>query len=135
MPGYTFRMKGMFWLLLAGSVVAAAWGWWRMRRRIEDQQRDEAVRAATFVAQAMPGKRPVVATAGPDALPTQGEQLLLDAAFKAGQAGEPALAIQLYARLISRFPRSALVAQARAGAEAQKKKLSIPKAPGPSAPG
>lgn len=128
-------MKGVFWLLLAGSVVAAAWGWWRMRRRMQDQQREEAVRAATFVAQAMPGKRAVAQSAGAGAAPAQEEQLLLDAAFKAGQAGEPALAIQLYARLVSRFPRSVLVAQARAGAQAQKKKLSIPRAPGPSAPG
>ena len=130
-------MKGIFWLLLAGSVVAAAWGWWRMRRRMEDQQREEAVRAATFVAQALPGKRLVGGTSSsvPAAMPAQEEQLLLDAAFKAGQAGEPALAIQLYARLISRFPGSGLVAQARAGAEAQKKKLSIPRAPGPSVPG
>jgi TolA-binding protein len=134
MRGYTFRMKGVFWLLLLGSAAAAAWGWWRMRRRMEDQQREEAVRAATFAAQAMPGKRPA-ASSEPATTAAPEEQLLFDAAFKAGQAGEPALAIQLYARLISRFPKGVLAVQARAGVEAQKKKLAIPKAPGPAAPG
>lgn len=57
-----------------------------------------------------------------DDLPTQ--KLLFEAAHKAGEAGEPALAIQLYARLLARFPHSAFAAQARAAVEAQKRKLS-----------
>ena len=51
------------------------------------------------------------------------ERLLLDAAAKAGEAGEPALSIQLYAKLLARYPQSALATQARAAVEAQKKKL------------
>ena len=54
------------------------------------------------------------------------QKLLFDAAAKAGEAGEPALSIQLYARLIARYPNSALVAQARSAVEAQKSRLAKP---------
>ncbi len=60
--------------------------------------------------------------------------MLFEAAGKAGQAGEPALSIQLYARLIARYPQSALVGQARAAVDSHKKKLSISKAPGTAVP-
>ena len=52
------------------------------------------------------------------------QKLLFDAAAKAGEAGEAALSIQLYARLIVRFPDSALAPQARAAVEAQKARLA-----------
>ena len=45
---------------------------------------------------------------------------------KAGEAGEPVLSIQLYARLLARYPESAFAAQARAAVEAQKQKLAKP---------
>ena len=45
--------------------------------------------------------------------------------FVTAEAGEPALAIQLYARLLARYPDSALGIQARAAVEAQKKKLVV----------
>jgi hypothetical protein len=61
--------------------------------------------------------------------------MLLEAAAKAAEAGEPALSIQLYARLLSRFPQTVLATQARAAVEAQKKKLSTAISPGPAAPG
>ena len=61
-------------------------------------------------------------TAIDNSLPQQ--KLLLEAATKAGEAGEPALSIQLYARLLSRYPESAFAAQARAAVEAQKRKLA-----------
>ena len=64
------------------------------------------------------------------------QKLLFEAAAKAGEAGEPVLSIQLYARLLARYPDSALGAQARAAVEAQKKKLaSSPRAPGTSGRG
>ena len=50
------------------------------------------------------------------------ERLLFDAADKAGEAGEPVFAIQLYARLLSRYPQTSLAEQARAAVEQQKKK-------------
>ena len=52
------------------------------------------------------------------------QRLLFDAAAKAGEAGEPVLSIQLYARLLARYPDSAFASQARAAVEAQKKNLT-----------
>ena len=52
------------------------------------------------------------------------QRLLFDAAAKAGEAGEPVLSIQLYARLLARYPDSAFASQARAAVEAQKKNLA-----------
>jgi hypothetical protein len=54
------------------------------------------------------------------------QKLLFEAAVKAAEAGEPALSIQLYARLIARFPQSALVEQARGAVQAQKQQLAKP---------
>jgi hypothetical protein len=124
-------MKALVWLLAIGSIVAVAWGWLRLRRRTEERRHAEAARAASFLAQAV--ARPAAATAG--TAPAPEERLLLDAAAKAGEAGEPALAIQLYARLIARFPQSGLAAQAKLAAEAQKKKLAIARAPDRAGPG
>jgi hypothetical protein len=71
---------------------------------------------------------PVAAPASNAALaPSAGlaqQKLLFEAAHKAGEAGEPALAIQLYARLLARFPASGFADQARARVEAEKKKLA-----------
>jgi hypothetical protein len=52
------------------------------------------------------------------------QRLLLDAAAKAAEAGEPVLSIQLYARLLARYPDSAFASQARAAVEVQKKHLA-----------
>ena len=60
-------------------------------------------------------------TATADELPTQ--KLLFEAAHKAGEAGEPAISLQLYARLLARYPGSTLAGAANAAIEAQKKKL------------
>jgi hypothetical protein len=51
------------------------------------------------------------------------QKLLFDAAHKAGEAGEPALAIQLYARLLARYPASRFAGEVRAAVEMLKKKL------------
>ena len=59
--------------------------------------------------------------AGDKVLP---QKLLFEAAHKAGEAGEPALAIQLYARLLARYPETAFAAQARAAVESEKRKLA-----------
>jgi outer membrane protein assembly factor BamD (BamD/ComL family) len=67
------------------------------------------------------------ATPAPTVDPSLPQQkLLLEAASKAGEAGEAALSIQLYARLIARYPQTAFAPQARAAVEAQKKKLAKP---------
>jgi hypothetical protein len=52
------------------------------------------------------------------------QRLLFDAAAKAGEAGEPVLSIQLYARLLARYPDSTFASQARAAVELQKKNLT-----------
>ncbi len=80
---------------------------------------------ADFVAQA--GARPATAIASAQ------ERLLFDAAAKAGEAGEAILSIQLYARLIARYPQSTLVPQARTAVEVHKRALATVKAPDTSA--
>ena len=51
------------------------------------------------------------------------QKLLFEAAHKAGEAGEPALAIQLYARLLSRFPATGFAEPARAAVAVLRKKM------------
>ena len=104
---------------LAGIVVLLV----RLKRRWQEQKRVSEGRMASFVAQSMPVKPPAVVAAAVAAPPAPEQRLLFDAAGKAAEAGEPALAIQLYARLLSRFPDTALAAQARENVAAQKKKL------------
>ncbi len=122
-------MQGLIWILVLAIAGCLAWALWRARRRLEDRRRAEEARAATFLAQAL--QRPGT---GPAAAAPQ-ERLLFDAAAKAGEAGEAALAIRLYARLVARFPESALAAQARVAADSEKKKLSTATAPGTSGRG
>ena len=107
---------------MLGAVGAVGYGIWRWRERLLERRRAAEERFASFVAQARPSVPVVAPTAeAVSGLPQQ--KLLFEAAAKAGDAGEPALSIQLYARLLSRFPETAFAAQARAAVEAQKKKL------------
>ena len=127
-------MRGIFWLVLLGSALAVGWLIWYSRRRLETLRRAEDERVASFLAQTAGRPRMVEALSLPEApaapaapatengLPQQ--KLLFEAAHKAGEAGEPALAIQLFARLLARYPASGFAAQARAEVAAQKKKLS-----------
>jgi len=115
-------VKALGWFIFIVSIAGVAYGLARWRKRWEQQQRSAQARFAEFIAQT----RPPAAAPAPAALrapPTQ-ERLLLEAAGKAGEAGEPALAIQLYAKLLSRFPQTAFAAQARAAVAEQKKKLA-----------
>lgn len=119
-------------MVAIAAACGLAYGIWRLLRRLADRQRAEHQRMSAFMAQAMPAGaakpplNPPVPAAAPKTDPAalSQQQLLFDAATKASLAGEAALSIQLYARLLSRFPESALVAQARSAVEAQKKKLS-----------
>jgi len=123
-------MKGLFWLVVFGLVLTAAGIVWYVVRKFKERQFAEAARMASFLAaaagktrlvEALPAPSPeAVAPAGNDLAQ---QKLLFEAAHKAGEAGEPVLAIQLYARLLVRFPASAFIPQARAAAEALKKKL------------
>jgi hypothetical protein len=109
----------MLAILIAAGLGYAAWRarvQWRERKKLADE------RMARFVAQAKPQSAatpPPVAPAADNA-----QRLLLEAAAKAGEAGEPVLAIQLYARLLSRYPQSAFAGEARAAVAEQKKKLA-----------
>jgi len=93
---------------------------WLAHKRWRERTRAAEGRMAEFAAQLLPAKTVVPAAPAQD--PRQ--KLLFEAAAKAGDAGEPALSIQLYARLIARYPDSAFAAQARAAVEGQKKKLA-----------
>ena len=140
-------MKGLFWLVVFGIVLTAAGTVWYVLRKFKERQLAEEARMASFlaatagkasIAEASPGPAPATAAApanaGPISLVPAGsvpaagdglaqQKLLFEAAHKAGEAGESALAIQLYARLLARYPASAFAAQARAAVEALKRKL------------
>jgi TolA-binding protein len=142
-------MKGLFWLVAFGFVVTAVGIVWHVLRKHQERQLAEEARMASFLAATAGKARPVVGTpapalpeksapspadAGPISLVPDGaapaasdglaqQKLLFEAAHSAGEAGEPALAIQLYARLLVRYPASAFASQARAAAGVLKKKL------------
>jgi uncharacterized membrane protein YcjF (UPF0283 family) len=119
---YTLRVKALAWLIFIASIGVAAYGLSRWRKRWEEQQRTAEARMSDFMAQVRPpGAAPLAAAL---AVGAPAERLLLDAAGKAREAGEPGLAIQLYARLIARFPQSPLAEQARAAVSELKKKLA-----------
>ena len=110
-------MKTLVWLVSLAGIVALGYAFWTWRNRWREHRRGAEERMASFVAQA----RPAAPAADPGAAP---EKLLLEAAAKAGQAGEAALSIELYGRLLVRFPQSAFAAQARAAIETQKERIS-----------
>ena len=128
-------MKYMVWFVALACVAGVVYGLWRMRAKWEERNRASEERFATLMAQTLPKgaagvpmAAPVVpaASAAPkvshDAVVQQ--RLLMEAAAKAGEAGEPALSIQLYAKLLARFPQSSFADPARAAVAAQKKKLA-----------
>ena len=142
-------MKQIIWLLLIAFAAAMGYALWRMKRHWAERKRAENERLASFMAQALPAQalpaQPLPAQAPPTAQGLPGAQtvpasqatpqgidasalsqqkLLFEAAAKAAQAGEPALSIQLYARLLSRYPDSSFAGLARAAVEEQKKKLA-----------
>ena len=130
-------MKAMFWLVVLGSAAVGAFIVRYILRRHSQRERAAEARAAEFLAQ-MAGAKAAASAPAPiatearrtapvparvaSALETQ--KLLFDAARKAGDAGEPALAIELYGRLLARFPDSAFASEVRAAVQAQEKKLT-----------
>ena len=115
-------MKGLLWLVVFAALAGIVWLFARWRRQWAERKEAAEARLASFIAQSAP---PAVSAPVTSALPTPAreERLLLDAAAKAGEAAEPALSIQLYARLLSRYPQTQFASQARAAVEVQKKKL------------
>ena len=119
-------MRGLFWLVVLAAIVAMVYTVRLIRRRYEERRRASDERAASMLAQfAPPPAAPAPATVAQPRVEAQ-ERLLLEAAGKAAEAGEPALGIQLYARLLSRYPETSFGAQARAAVEALKRKLAKP---------
>src|SRR3982751_5810142 len=97
---YTFRMKGIVWFVLLAILAGTVWLIGRARRQWRQRQEASEARLASFIAQTSP-----LAPAAPPAAAAPQERLLLDAAAKAAEAGEPVLSIQLYAKLLSRYPQ------------------------------
>jgi hypothetical protein len=146
-------MKLVIWLLGVAAIGVFVYGLVKWRRRNEELRRASEERSAALMAEVMATakSRPAPAQADADRakaadfaraadfakaaelakaadLPKAAElakqRLLFDAAAKAGEAGEPVLSIQLYARLLARYPDSALASPARAAVETQKKNLT-----------
>lgn len=125
----------LFWLAALGFAAAIVWLVWFTRRKAEERRLAEAARAAAFLSDLGPaaksGQAPAVAHPAPAAVAPAAapigdialQKLLFEAAHKAGEAGEPALAIQLYARLLARYPATGFAEPARAAAAALKRKL------------
>jgi hypothetical protein len=123
MSRYTFCMKPVIWLVVLAAAGGFAYWYWSWRRRWAERKQASEERFATFMAQAMVAAKPSALPAVNLAAVAQ-QRLLLEAAARAGEAGEPVLSIQLYARLLARYPESTFASQARAAVEMQKKKLA-----------
>ncbi len=130
-------MRTVFWLVVCAIVGAFGWLIWHNVRKWGARRRAEEERFASFMAgtkSAAAPREPAPFSTPPAVLPAAGpatvaadelrtQKLLFEAAHKASEAGEPALALQLYARLLARYPASTLAGAATAAIEAQKKKL------------
>jgi hypothetical protein len=137
MARYTFPVKILAWLLLIACIGSLWWGLGRWRKRLQERDAASEARFAALLAQAKPGGPPAAPAgasaaspplASPPPIPpgavAREERLLVDAATKAGDAGEPVLAIQLYARLLSRYPQTSFAAYARSAVAELKKRLA-----------
>jgi hypothetical protein len=118
-------MKALVWFAVMGVVAGLTYLIVRWRRQWAERAQAAEQRMAMLIAQAKPSVPTVSAAPQPAVIAPQ-ERLLLEAATKAGEAGEPVLCIQLYAKLLSRYPQTSFAAQARAAVEVQKKKLAKP---------
>ena len=112
-------MKGLLWLVVIGSFAGIVVWFWKARQRWNEKRAASEQRFAEMMAQFKPAVAPA-----PVKIEAPEQRLLFEAAAKAAEAGEPALSIQLYARLLSRYPETQFAAQAKAAVEGQKKKLA-----------
>ena len=123
-------MKHVFaFLLIAGAAGLAFW-FWRAYQRFAERSRAADQRFASAMTDVMSSSKAVAPLLPPkpthDLAGMAQQKLLYEAASKAGEAGEPVLSIQLYARLLARYPDTTLGTQARSAVAAQKKKLAKP---------
>jgi hypothetical protein len=138
-------MKQMTWVVVIAVLGGLGYWVWLASKRYGERKRAAEERFSAFMAQTMKPPAPKsdaaagavaaaapaapvplapVAPAKPGASDLVQQKLLFEAAAKAADAGEPALSIQLYARLIARYPTGAFVTQARAAVDAQKARLA-----------
>jgi TolA-binding protein len=119
-------MRVLFWVIVAGFVALCVGLVWYVRRRLAERRQAEEARMAAFVSGLAPAPaQPAAAVPAPGTdNDLAAQKLLFEAAHKAGEAGEPAIAIQLYARLLARYPASPFAAEARTAVQAQKRKLA-----------
>lgn len=135
-------MRSLAWFIVLGTIGVIVWYLARLRRQFAERQEAAEARMVTLIAEARPAVPPRLAPTPPALAPAPAaepapavaeapqERLLFDAARKAGEAGEPVLAIQLYAKLLSRFPKTIFTTRARSAVEEQKKKLAKPQSSG-----
>ena len=116
-------MKQVFAFLLLAAAAGLAFWLWTAYRRFQERARGAEERFATAMSEVLVSTK--AAKPAEDLAGIAQQKLLYEAASKAGEAGEAVLSIQLYARLLARYPDSTLGAQARAAVEAQKKKLAF----------
>jgi hypothetical protein len=126
----------MIWVIVLVFAAALGYALWRGKRHWEERKRAENERLASFMTQVLPAGQALptaqtlpAAQRMPQAIDASAQaqqKLLFESAAKAAQAGEAALSIQLYARLLSRYPDSSFALLARAAIEEQKKKLAKP---------
>jgi TolA-binding protein len=119
-------MKALFWLAVLLSVAVAVFLLRHLLRKHAERERASQARAAHLVAQMAGAKLPVTAPAPvtapvPASSTLETQKLLFEAGRKAGEAGEHALAAQLYERFLARFPDSNFAIEVRAAVAAQKK--------------
>lgn len=122
-------MTILFWLVVAVFAAVLVSLVWYIRRKAEERRFAEEARVAAFVSSlgaAVPPSTPKPAPAQPPSSLSGDialQKLLFESAHKAGEAGEPALSIQLYSRLLARYPATTFAVPAREAVEAQKKRL------------
>ena len=130
-------MKTLFWFVVLVSVGVVVFIVRYVVSKQAARERASEARVAEVLAQiggaklaaapapSIPETRPAApaAAAPPSRGKLETQKLLFDAARRASEADEPELAIQLYARLLARFPDSGFADEVRAATEAQKKKI------------
>ena len=121
----------LFWLAVAAFAAALVWMAWYIRRKAGERKLAEEARAAAFLTDFAAARNTAGGIAAGEAVPKAAamppapiapapvndvalQKLLFEAAHKAGEAGEPALAIELYTRLLARFPATHFSEAARA---------------------